>query len=60
MIDQILTVKQVAEFLKVNERTVYRMALAKKLPGFKVGNSWRFQRAEIEKWIIKQQKKSEG
>ena len=49
--DQILTVKQVADYLKVNERTVYRMAAAGKIPAFKVGASWRFEQAEIAKWI---------
>ena len=37
--DQILTVKEVADYLKVNERTVYRMAAANKIPAFKVGGS---------------------
>ena len=52
--DQILTVKQVAEYLQVNERTVYRMASAKKIPAFKVGASWRFKQSEIENWIKEQ------
>lgn len=51
MADQIMTVKEVAEYLKVNERTVYRMAADSKIPAFKVGGSWRFKQAEIEKWI---------
>lgn len=52
--DQVLTVKEVAEYLKVNERTVYRMASAKKIPAFKVGASWRFKQSEIEQWITEQ------
>jgi len=51
MADQIVTVKEVADYLKVNERTVYRMASANKIPAFKVGGSWRFKLVEIEKWI---------
>jgi excisionase family DNA binding protein len=54
MNDQVLTVKEVAEYLKVNDRTVYRMAAAGKIPAFKVGSSWRFKQSEIEKWIEKQ------
>ena len=54
MTDQIMTVKEVADYLKVNERTVYRMAAASQLPAFKVGGSWRFKRAEIELWIKEQ------
>lgn len=49
--DQILTVKEVADYLKVNERTVYRMASANKIPAFKIGGSWRFKLLEIEEWI---------
>lgn len=51
MSEQILTVKQVADYLRVNERTVYRMATAGKIPAFKVGASWRFKQTEIELWI---------
>ncbi len=51
MNDHVLTVKEVAEYLKVNDRTVYRMAAAGSIPAFKVGASWRFKMSEIEKWI---------
>ncbi len=50
----ILTIKEVAEYLKVNERTVYRLAGAKKIPAFKVGGTWRFVRADIDQWIKNQ------
>jgi excisionase family DNA binding protein len=39
----------VAEYLKLNEKTAYRLAADGKIPGFKVGGSWRFRRDEIEK-----------
>ena len=48
---EILTVTEVAEYLKVAERTIYRLAAAKTIPAFKVGGTWRFSRAEIDKWI---------
>jgi excisionase family DNA binding protein len=50
----ILTIVEVANYLKVAERTVYRLAAAKKLPAFKVGGAWRFSRAEIDSWIRRQ------
>jgi excisionase family DNA binding protein len=50
----ILTILEVARYLKVAERTVYRLAAAKKLPAFKVGGAWRFSRADIDSWIKKQ------
>jgi excisionase family DNA binding protein len=51
MIDQILTLKEVAEYLKLTEKTAYRLASEGKLPGFKVGGSWRFKREDLESWI---------
>ncbi len=51
---EILTIKQVADYLKVTERTIYRLAGAKKIPAFKVGGTWRFSRADIDNWIKQQ------
>ena len=50
----ILMIKDVAEYLKVTERTIYRLAAAKKIPAFKVGGSWRFSRSDIDAWIKEQ------
>lgn len=47
----IMTIKEVAEYLKLTEKTAYRLAAEGKIPGFKVGGSWRFRLSEIEKWI---------
>ena len=58
MTDQILTLKEVAVYLKLAEKTAYKLAAAGKLPGFKVGGSWRFQREDIQKWIEEQKSSS--
>ena len=50
----ILMIKDVAEYLKVTERTIYRLDAAKKIPAFKVGGSWRFSQADIDRWIQEQ------
>lgn len=50
----ILTITEVAEYLKVAERTLYRLTAAKKIPAFKVGGTWRFSRADIDQWIKRQ------
>jgi len=52
--EAILTIKQVAEYLKVTERTIYRLAAAKEIPAFKVGGTWRFRKADLEQWIAQQ------
>lgn len=51
---EILTIKEVADYLKVTERTIYRLAAGKQIPAFKVGGSWRFARVEIDSWIRQQ------
>jgi excisionase family DNA binding protein len=52
----IMTVKDLAAYLKIAEKTAYRFASEKKVPGFKVGNAWRFRKSEIDNWIKKQEK----
>ncbi|MGI1670411.1 MAG: helix-turn-helix domain-containing protein [Neptuniibacter sp.] len=56
MTDQILTLKEVAAYLKLAEKTAYKLAASGKLPGFKVGGSWRFREGDIEHWIEEQKK----
>jgi excisionase family DNA binding protein len=55
---EILTITDVAEYLKVAERTLYRLVAAKKIPAFKVGGTWRFSKTEIDLWIKRQSNKS--
>jgi excisionase family DNA binding protein len=50
----IMTIGEVADYLKVNERTIYRLAGAKQIPAFKVGGSWRFSKLDIDGWIREQ------
>lgn len=50
----VMTIREVAEFLKLNEKTAYRLAAEGKIPGFKVGGAWRFRRSEIDRWIEQQ------
>lgn len=57
MADNILTLKEVALYLKLTEKTAYRLASEGKLPGFKVGGSWRFKSEDLENWIEKQKTK---
>jgi excisionase family DNA binding protein len=51
---EILTLDEVAVYLKAGKRTVYRLASAGQIPAFKLGGTWRFSRAEIEGWIKQQ------
>ena len=49
-----MTIREVSELLKINEKTAYRLAAEGKLPSFKVGGSWRFDRQETSNWIKRQ------
>ena len=48
---EILTVKDVAEYLNIHPLTVQKYARAGKIPAFKIGTDWRFHKEYIEKWI---------
>ena len=48
--DDVMTVREVADYLKVRDRTIYRLVGNGEMPGFKVGGSWRFRKAEIDRW----------
>lgn len=49
--DEVMTVEEVAEFLRLKKGTVYRHTQDGKIPAFKVGSSWRYKRSSIAKWI---------
>jgi excisionase family DNA binding protein len=57
MEEEILTIKELAKYLKINERTVYLLAKEKKIPGIKIGGSWRFKKEMIDNWIKNSSKK---
>jgi len=49
-----LTTKEVAEYLRVNQYTGYRLVAQKKLPAFKIGSQWRFKRTVLNYWLKRQ------
>ena len=51
MEDRLMTVKQLAGYLNVNDRTVLKLVSEGVLPGVKVGNQWRFRKAMIDTWL---------
>lgn len=51
MEDRLMTIKQLATYLRVNERTVLKLVQDGALPGVKVGNQWRFRKAMIDTWL---------
>jgi excisionase family DNA binding protein len=54
MPEQAMTVRDVAVYLNVDDKTVYRLAKRGELPGFKVAGAWRFKRSDLDVWIDQQ------
>ena len=48
---EIMTIEEVATYLRVSERTVYDWAQKGELPGGKLGTTWRFKREDVENWV---------
>lgn len=51
---EMLTAKDMQALLQVDRSTIYRMAVAKRLPAIKVGKQWRFPADQVEKWLQRQ------
>ncbi len=49
--DKLLTLEEVAEYLRLNRFTVYRMAERGELPGAKIARRWRFEETDIIQWL---------
>ncbi len=49
-VGEVMTVKDLSEYLHCNQSTIYRLLKRGELPAFKVGSDWRFMTAEIRNW----------
>ena len=54
---KVMTVPEVAEYLRVHTSTIYRLIYRRQLPAFKIGSDYRFDRDAIENWMIELQSK---
>ncbi len=52
---QVLTVREVSEYLRVHPTTLYRLIRSKQIPGFRVGSEWRFDIETIDRWRVGQE-----
>lgn len=55
-----MTLNQVADYLKVHPSTIYRQMKKHGLPGFKIGRDWRYNREHIEQWCQQQERNGNG
>ena len=55
---EMMTVKEVADYLKMKPVTIYKLAKEGRIPAFKVASFWRFKKDLIEKWAVEESKKN--
>ena len=51
----IMTLEEVAKYLRVHKSTIYRMAREGSIPSSKVANQWRFRKARIDEWLMERE-----
>lgn len=49
--DEIMTMDELALYLKISKSTLYKLAVESKLPGTKIGKRWRFHKDAIDQWV---------
>jgi excisionase family DNA binding protein len=50
---EVLTLDEVAAYLRLSKKTIYRMAKSGQLPAFKAAHNWRVRRADLDGWIVR-------
>ena len=51
---KVITIGELAEYLRVHRSTLYRLLKRQQLPGFKIGSDWRFNVETIDEWRMQQ------
>jgi excisionase family DNA binding protein len=51
-LDKVLTIEELAAYLKISKSALYKLAQKGEVPGQKVGKHWRFRRDIIDQWLV--------
>jgi len=54
--EKLMTLKEVAEYLRLSVHTIYKMAQKGKMPALKAGKKWRFRKEDIDRWLMDNKK----
>jgi excisionase family DNA binding protein len=52
-LSQVMTVREVSEYLRVHPSTIYKLVRHGELPAFRIGSDWRFNIEEIDRWRLR-------
>ena len=50
-LEKLMTLEEVAEYLRLSVHTIYKMAQKGKIPALKAGKKWRFRKEDIDRWL---------
>jgi len=50
-VQKLMTIKEVADYLRLSKVTVYKMTRQGKIPALKIGKQWRYNKSEIDSWV---------
>lgn len=56
---QLMTVRELSRYLRIHPATLYRLAKTRQLPGFKIGDSWRFDPERVSRWLNEHRQKGD-
>ncbi|MCK4802236.1 helix-turn-helix domain-containing protein [bacterium] len=51
MMQRLMTIREVADYLRLSKVTVYKMTRQGKIPALKIGKQWRYNKSEIDSWV---------
>ena len=54
--EELLTLEELARYLKISKPTLYKMVEKGRIPALKIANQWRFKKDDINRWLEKQRK----
>ncbi len=58
--DEIMTLQELATYIKIAEKTLYGYAQKGIIPGIKIGSAWRFRKTDIDAWLEQQRRLTES
>jgi nitrogen PTS system EIIA component len=53
-LEAFLSTEEMLAYLNVTPRTIYRLIRASELPAVRIGQQWRFRRADVDAWLERQ------
>ena len=57
---EVMNVREASQYLGISADTLYNYASSKQIPGFKLGNRWKFKKTTLDRWMVQQMERPTG